>query len=43
LSRRTLTDAQWAQTKDHLPGREGLPGRSAKSLFLAGSAVLVSA
>jgi len=28
LSRRTLTDAQWARIEGHLPGRDGLPGRS---------------
>jgi transposase len=27
LSRRTLTDAQWARIEGRLPGREGLPGR----------------
>lgn len=28
MSRRTLTEAQWARIEGHLPGREGLPGRS---------------
>ena len=28
MSRRTLTDAQWARIEGLLPGREGLPGRS---------------
>ena len=28
MSRRILTDEQWARIESHLPGREGTPGRS---------------
>jgi putative transposase len=40
LSRRTLTDAQWARIEDDLPGREGLPGRSGVDNRLFVDAVL---
>lgn len=40
LSRRTLTDAQWARIADHLPGRAGLPGRSGVDNRLFVDAVL---
>ena len=40
LSRRTLTDAQWARIEGHLPGREGLPGRSGTDNRLFVDAVL---
>lgn len=40
LSRRTLTDGQWAQIEEHLPGREGRPGRSGTDNRLFVDAVL---
>lgn len=40
MSRRTLTDAQWARIEGHLPGREGLPGRSGVDNRLFVAAVL---
>lgn len=40
LSRRTLTDARWARIEGHLPGREGLPGRSGADNRLFVDAVL---
>ena len=40
MSRRTLTDAQWARIEGHLPGREGLPGRSGVDNRLFVDAVL---
>lgn len=40
MSRRTLTDAQWARIEEHLPGREGLPGRRGTNNRLFVDAVL---
>ena len=40
MSRRTLTDAQWARIEGHLPGRDGLPGRRGVDNRLLVDAVL---
>ena len=40
LSRRSLTDAQWARIEEHLPGRAGLSGRSGADNRLFVDAVL---
>jgi putative transposase len=40
LSRRTLTDAQWARIEHLLPGRKGLPGRTGSDNRLFVDAVL---
>jgi putative transposase len=40
LSRRTLTNAQWARIEHLLPGRDGLPGRSGTDNRLFLDAVL---
>jgi putative transposase len=40
LSRRTLTDEQWARIEGHLPGRAGTPGRSGVDNRLFVDAVL---
>jgi len=40
LSRRTLSDAQWARIEEHLPERAGVPGRSGADNRLFVDAVL---
>lgn len=40
MSRRTLSDAQWARIEEHLPGRAGVPGRSGADNRLFVDAVL---